>query len=561
MKFKNAIKKIAALGTGVTMLGATLMGAMAADLADYPNMFMKDDKFNAVVVVGDNALPIDIVGAIDMAFSLQYEATEDQEISIEGDTTVSASAGVEVASTGDHLTLMEALSGVETSFKEDDMTTLLADGVVTDDSESDDYDYTQELELSADTVLFDLPDDEIFGTNPALYLDHTTDEAYVLDVTIDTINLTLLDDSESITMLGRTFTFDPDMAFGDTAIVLYASEKTDTIGLGPENAKSVELDDGTKLDLEVIGANTDGSTATLRVNGKSYTVESGDTVNTAGTSLYINDVFTYNVPAPGATVEYFVGSDKVELTTGGAWEEIEVDGDTLSGYEAKITGAIGAVTKMEFRVTPSDIDAEDDQFEYLLVGESLVDPFFKTLKMEFAGPTPGLMSEEKTPITFDRKGDDLVLNFVNRDDEAYELALFSQGTDDVDRHEKWAGETLNVSRSIPYFILQEGDSAPFVTKIFKLKSVTTDEVKIVDLTDNTEKTYDVAGEEIGSTGINISDWDAGTDTILLDDNTSLQVWTQYDGLLTFTADPDNESNDDVVFTDDEIEKQNVYVRK
>jgi 3'-phosphoadenosine 5'-phosphosulfate sulfotransferase (PAPS reductase)/FAD synthetase len=37
MAFKKAIKKIAALGAGLGMAGATLMGAMAFDLGEFPS--------------------------------------------------------------------------------------------------------------------------------------------------------------------------------------------------------------------------------------------------------------------------------------------------------------------------------------------------------------------------------------------------------------------------------------------------------------------------------------------------------------------------------------------
>ena len=56
MKVRKAIKKIVALSTGAAMLGATMFGAMAANLADYPSpLFIKDGVFDGVLVVGDNA--------------------------------------------------------------------------------------------------------------------------------------------------------------------------------------------------------------------------------------------------------------------------------------------------------------------------------------------------------------------------------------------------------------------------------------------------------------------------------------------------------------------------
>lgn len=90
MRFSKAIKKIIALGTGATMMGATLMGAMAADLSNYPSPFIKDGKLNGVMVIGNNAAAEDVVGVTDIAVSLQYSAkqkagTVTSEVSVEGD--------------------------------------------------------------------------------------------------------------------------------------------------------------------------------------------------------------------------------------------------------------------------------------------------------------------------------------------------------------------------------------------------------------------------------------------------------------------------------------------
>ena len=55
MEVKKAIKKVVALGIGAAMVGTTIMGAMAASLADYPKPFVQDGKFNGYIVLGDNA--------------------------------------------------------------------------------------------------------------------------------------------------------------------------------------------------------------------------------------------------------------------------------------------------------------------------------------------------------------------------------------------------------------------------------------------------------------------------------------------------------------------------
>ncbi|MCH8329141.1 MAG: S-layer protein [Nanoarchaeota archaeon] len=88
MEFKKAIKRIVALGTGASMVGATIFGAMAADLADYPSQYIKDGKFTGVLVVGDKAAAEDVIGVSDIAVSLQFAATK--PVSVTGGATLSA---------------------------------------------------------------------------------------------------------------------------------------------------------------------------------------------------------------------------------------------------------------------------------------------------------------------------------------------------------------------------------------------------------------------------------------------------------------------------------------
>ena len=55
MKIKRMVKRLFAVSTGAVMLGATAMGAMAADLGNYPTQFVTDGTFNGFFVVGEAA--------------------------------------------------------------------------------------------------------------------------------------------------------------------------------------------------------------------------------------------------------------------------------------------------------------------------------------------------------------------------------------------------------------------------------------------------------------------------------------------------------------------------
>lgn len=69
MKALKAIKKIAAAGLGFAFIGATIGGAMATDLGDYPAPFATGSGYNGKIIVGEKASAIDIVGAVNIASS------------------------------------------------------------------------------------------------------------------------------------------------------------------------------------------------------------------------------------------------------------------------------------------------------------------------------------------------------------------------------------------------------------------------------------------------------------------------------------------------------------
>jgi len=96
MNMKNMIRKVAAVGAGATMVGATLMGALASSLADYPAPFVSDGAFDAVLIVGDNAAAADIIGVTDIAMALQFSMKTTENVQIEGDLSVCLCVLIEI---------------------------------------------------------------------------------------------------------------------------------------------------------------------------------------------------------------------------------------------------------------------------------------------------------------------------------------------------------------------------------------------------------------------------------------------------------------------------------
>ncbi len=86
---KKAIKKIVALGMGLTLFGAAVS---AADLNDYPAPFVQNGKFSGTLVVGDSAAAEDVVGVSDIMGSLQYASSVKAGTASSATTTVEGDA-------------------------------------------------------------------------------------------------------------------------------------------------------------------------------------------------------------------------------------------------------------------------------------------------------------------------------------------------------------------------------------------------------------------------------------------------------------------------------------
>ena len=154
MKLLKTVKKILALSTGAVMVGATVMGASAANLNEYPSPWVKDGSFNGIIVVGDGegTSPADVLGAIDIGISLQYATrvmktyqssgggTTSQVSVVGGDSWMAEDFEVsERGTTGE----AEPLHEITSEIGEDELEIVLADGTL--ESSDNDYDYDQTL--------------------------------------------------------------------------------------------------------------------------------------------------------------------------------------------------------------------------------------------------------------------------------------------------------------------------------------------------------------------------------------------------------------------------------
>src|SRR3989344_3204134 len=95
-KIKSIIKKVGAISTGAAFLGATLTGALAADLNEYPVPFvdLTAKRFDYLGVVGSDSAAVDNLGLADITAGLS--AVKVPGTSTGGTVTVSGGASEDI---------------------------------------------------------------------------------------------------------------------------------------------------------------------------------------------------------------------------------------------------------------------------------------------------------------------------------------------------------------------------------------------------------------------------------------------------------------------------------
>src|SRR5512147_2284411 len=119
-------KRIVALTAGAAMVGATIFGAVAADLSTYPAPFVTNGTFDGAIVVGELAKSTDVVGSIELAAGLQAAAVKKTTVSL-GPSSSIIDKGVKIDKTGTHLEYGKYLTYVQdTPLDNTDLPDLLA---------------------------------------------------------------------------------------------------------------------------------------------------------------------------------------------------------------------------------------------------------------------------------------------------------------------------------------------------------------------------------------------------------------------------------------------------
>lgn len=377
-RLRTAIKKMAAIGAGVAMTGATMMGALAAaDLNQYPAPFVDKGKFspNTAIVVGQNAAASDTLGAVDIARQLQFDSkvcvpgsTGTGGVSISGDS-------FKVGDSTDLLELNEDIGSVRESITDLELDGLKGGIITTNEGTTQFNQYLRFKELNA-TGSNTLRNSPVvnYTTNDAP-VDEVGDWLYVVEGTTpfdaffeyelefedgleSEVISKKLDDykDEEIVMLGTTYTFVDtkiDTLSDQITLDMLGGSVFDILEEGEEKTYNVN---GKEYKVEVmIIEDATPATVTFNINGEvtSQMTEGETEILKDGTILGVSNIILNEAGEAGSgdIVELYVGATKVQLkdtnysdgeasdpTQLGFTQGVEIDQETIEDAYVQIKG-------------------------------------------------------------------------------------------------------------------------------------------------------------------------------------------------------------------------------
>src|SRR3989338_5954544 len=401
MRFQKAIKRMIALGTGAIMVGSSVFAA--ADLAMYPNQFIKDGKFSGVLVVGDKAAAEDVIGISDIVSSLQFAATKKVATTTAGAVTVEGDAWK--VGTSNHLELSEDVVAANdayetirniTTYVDKSNLKALASGSITNNKVTSPYNqYLYLLGPGGDGVIesgyvtYSENDEDV--TADFLYFKSGREIArYLIEFT--TALESDVDDSAgsaSTTGLFLTDFQDVDVTLFGKKYTIVTAKRTTTVGnnvvltLMGGAGKDTLLEQQTKT--YTIGGKTyettlnfvDADEAQFVINGQTTRkMKDGDTDKLAdGTTVGVTDVLYQDYAGGVHSATFFLGANKLELkdtdiTNVDSSNALKVDDNTIDDAVVIIEGSD---TNSTFKITRIHVNMSADDNYFVASGKKLSD--------------------------------------------------------------------------------------------------------------------------------------------------------------------------------------------
>ncbi len=347
------VKRILAVGAGATMLGATVMGAMAADLNEYPDMFVSDGVFNGLLVVGENAAAVDNLALTDIAASMKSAsgaATATSSVSVSGDAWL-VKSGTDELEFGE--TIGPATGGV-VDFLDDEDLNALADGELTSSKGTFKYEQFLHFDRTSVNTTYAEDDDDVTSdflkiADNAQFARYTMDFLTAAKSDIDSSESYKLDDFEdkTLTFLGKTYNIVKARgnAGEKVTLTLMSGSEKDTLLEGESKSYSVN---GKEYDASLLFTSS-ANKAKFTINGETTPLMAeGDTETLSdGTILGLSEVLYQDYAGGVHQAEFFLGASKIELeddginsTGGGSTDSLKVNDETIDGAAVIIRGSV-----------------------------------------------------------------------------------------------------------------------------------------------------------------------------------------------------------------------------
>lgn len=453
MNVRKVVKKITALGVGATMLGATIFGAAAADLSNFPKpLFVNANTgvVDSLFVLGENAKSTDTLGMNAIVAAIQASAVKRVPIAgTDSKETVALEDGVNLNSGSDEVWFGTEINDQTQTLTDEDLSFLGDETFREDDGTSFDYEMTLDIGV-ADFTFSDangeLEDPELIIQGEEISDD--TDEwyyAYVVefDEPVDFFNNADAT-GEKLTLFGKDYTIGSDstatrlqLLGGDTEVTLMVGE-TKEVTFGEET-----------YNIEFLGVN--GADASLTINGVFKKVTEGDTANVAGIDIYADVVSEFSGTENNGLITLLLQSDELWLEDGKK-VKMGTDEDAVDGTYVDMSADINTLDSIKVY-----IGAPDKDVAFLTVGDTATDDVFGAVQLAFADVSDDLMSDSRHVIDFSRAADDTFqVEFSDGDEE------FTIEFSDNSALETEDGEAIHIAEGEQvteddYFFLNSGD--------------------------------------------------------------------------------------------------------
>jgi len=441
IKAKNAIKKIAAISTGAVFIGATMMSAVAAasDLSTFPAPFVSGGAGAFTIVVGQDALPADIIGAVDVGVGLQASATAGGG----GAPAAVSGESAKVEQAGNPLNLAQPDGTVPETFgdmigaglDDSDLPTILADGNYDDSKGNTDNEegYTQRINFDAvdgPRLVYDRNDDGKKEVGDYVRVPNNKQvNSFKLDFDSnidfdDTDAGTISDDLENtrLDIQGKPYIItsakdnDADGKLDELELLTGKAIVTLTQG------DTYTFEGHTVLVTSVTDPNAPTQRCGVSVDGTTKFIDEGNDEKFDDLRVGVSDVFAIHGAVGEDACELTLGSVVTKLKEG---DDVQINGidigdregdpdvSTMATIDSPVAGEWGGFTVETETDDELNLGSTTD-------GSDWTDPIFGNFKISYLG-----LSGNTENINFEAGTDDGSFTFTNNEGKAVEIPVFS----------------------------------------------------------------------------------------------------------------------------------------